>query len=220
MTVLLTVRGTFASKSLDNARVLHNETAGSPPGIAAARALGDLSHNVFVAGKGPRSTARDGEILFLDRWANAQGIGQFFGNANVQEQAGKLFTKRDAAVWMPAEGAYSYVLPVPKARRERIVAVLRAPITDAKAAIAVFAKVDAQARAIARKRGLISHELFIKIAQPGEPLELLGMDVWYDAAGMAEHYGDPEHISEIFAALSGQPDPSVWFEAPGDWSEW
>ncbi len=120
MTVLLTVRGTLAPKTLDAARVLHNETAGSQPGVAAARALGDLSHNVYVAGKGPRSTAREGELLFLDRWADPSGIAQFFANPRVQEGAGALFGKRDAAVWTPAAASFSFTLPVPKARRERI----------------------------------------------------------------------------------------------------
>ena len=34
--VLLTVRGTTVPKTLEEARVLHNQTAGSPQGIAAA----------------------------------------------------------------------------------------------------------------------------------------------------------------------------------------
>src|SRR5215469_2511024 len=104
MSVLLTVRGKFAAKTLDAARVLHNDTAGSAPGIAAARSLGDLSHNVYAPAKNGASAAAEGEILFLDHWAAAHGIMQFFSNPTVQEQAGKLFSQRDVAVWMPATG--------------------------------------------------------------------------------------------------------------------
>ena len=46
--VVLTVRGTLVPASLEAARVLHNDTAGSEQGIAAARSLGDLSHKVFA----------------------------------------------------------------------------------------------------------------------------------------------------------------------------
>jgi hypothetical protein len=36
--VLLTVRGRVLPETLEQMRVIHNQTAGSPPGIAAARA--------------------------------------------------------------------------------------------------------------------------------------------------------------------------------------
>src|SRR5215469_3160727 len=130
MSVLLTVRGKFAAKTLDAARVLHNDTAGSAPGIAAARSLGDLSHNVYAPAKGAASSAEDGEILFLDHWAAAPGIMQFFSNPTVEEQAGKLFSARDAAVWVPAVGSFSYSLPAPRAKADRFVGLVRGPIAS------------------------------------------------------------------------------------------
>jgi hypothetical protein len=45
---LLTIRGTLAPTSLEAARQVHNQTAGAPDGVAAARSLGDLSHMVYV----------------------------------------------------------------------------------------------------------------------------------------------------------------------------
>ena len=41
---LLAIRGTLAPKTLEDARKTHNETAGAPANVAAARGLGDLSH--------------------------------------------------------------------------------------------------------------------------------------------------------------------------------
>ncbi len=44
---LLTICGTFAPPSLEAARRVHNQTAGAPEGVVAARVLGDLSHMVY-----------------------------------------------------------------------------------------------------------------------------------------------------------------------------
>src|SRR5215212_4613434 len=66
---LLTIRGTLAPASVEDARTLHNQTAGAPESIAAARALGDVSHMVYA----PVPPAEDGpgEVLFIDFWTSA-----------------------------------------------------------------------------------------------------------------------------------------------------
>jgi hypothetical protein len=67
-TYLLTVRGKVAAPTVADVRELHNATAGAPQGIAAARSLGDLSHNVY-------SAVNDGSdtILFIDHWVDKPG---------------------------------------------------------------------------------------------------------------------------------------------------
>ncbi len=221
--IFLTVRGTYAPPTLEAARVLHNETAGSPPGIAAARALGDLSHKVYTLldsklNQGPAKN----ELLFLDNWQDPKGLMDFFANKHVQEQGGKLFTARDATVWMPARGAFTYNLPSARGRNDRFVGMLRAPIKSPEAAIEAFRAVDVKVQRDARRRGLLSHELYVKLNPPGEdsPVEVLGVDVWCDAAGMHEHYADTSHMAGLAAAFAGPPKASVWEQAPGDWSEW
>src|SRR5260370_11182422 len=105
--VLLVVRGQMIPKTLDDMRVLHNQTAGSPQGIAAARALGDLSHMVYAPSlASSQSTAKAGELLFLDIWLTARGIMEFFSNEQVVQQGARLFGSRDATVWMPATGSF------------------------------------------------------------------------------------------------------------------
>src|SRR5215813_379971 len=90
--VILTVRGTLVPSTLEAARVVHNETAGSASGIAAARALGDLSHNVYAPStNSPGSSARPGELLFVDVWDEPEGVMRFFDNPHVEEQGRKLF---------------------------------------------------------------------------------------------------------------------------------
>ncbi len=220
--VFLTVRGQYLAPNLEACRVIHNDTAGSAPGIAAARSLGDLSHKVFAPLASPASSAKEGEVLFLDWWQDPKGLADFFANENVQMQGTRLFKGRDATVWMPARGAFSYVLPAAAGRNERYLGMIRGPIKSPEAAIEIFRKADMKAQRAARARGLLSHELFIKLQGPGDnsPLELLGVDVWCDLKGMAEHYGDPNEMKMLDGAFAGKPDPTTWAQAPGAWSEW
>jgi hypothetical protein len=221
--VFLTVRGTLNHPDLETARVLHNETAGSPPGVAAARALGDLSHKVFAPClSSKQSSAKPGELLFLDHWQDPKGLMEFFSNPHVQQQGGKLFAQRDAAVWMPARGAFSWHLPAARGKDARFVGMIRGPIANAEKTIDLFRTVDEKAQRDARRRGLLSHDLYIKLNPPGDssPLELLGIDLWSDFGGMTEHYGDQTHMSGLGGAFSGAPQTSVWEEPAGSWSEW
>ncbi|MBX7082302.1 MAG: hypothetical protein K1X88_24050 [Nannocystaceae bacterium] len=221
--VLLTVRGTLAPRDLEAARTLHNDTAGSAQGIAAARSLGDLSHKAYA----PLplegiSRAKAGELLFIDTWLTPEGIGQFFGNPEIGKSAGAMFTARDATVWMPARGAFTYHLPAPMAKTERYVGMIRGPVASPEAAIEIFAAAVRRAQPDARRRGHLSHELYVKLPLPGTqgPLELLGVDRWCSLEGLREHYTDASAMSGFGGAFSGPAEPTVWQQAPGAWNEW
>ena len=218
--ILLTVRGTYLPPSLEQCRALHNATAGSPAGIAAARALGDLSHQVYAPPSDPAADQK-GQVLFIDWWQDPKGLMDFFANENVQMQGTKLFRSRDATVWMPARGAFSYALPAAAGRHERHLGLLRGPVASPEKAIAVFRAADLKAQRVARARGLLSHQLFLKLNAPGDtsPPELLGVDVWCDLKGMKEHYV-PSEMAALEGAFSGAPQASTWQQAPGAWSEW
>lgn len=220
--VFLTVRGKYIPKDLEGCRVLHNETAGSAAGMAAARSMGDLSHKIYAPLAGPQSGAVEGEVLFMDWWQDPKGLMDFFSNENVQMQGAKLFASRDATVWMPAKGAFTWNLPAAASKNERSVGLVRGPIASPEAALAIFRAADQKAQRTARARGLLSHELFIKLPHPQDNsgLELLGVDVWCDAKGMGEHYGDPNEMKALSGAFSGSTTTSVWQQAPGQWSEW
>lgn len=220
--VFLTVRGKYIPANIEATRVLHNDTAGSPAGMAAARSLGDLSHKVFAPMSGPGGASQNGEVLFCDWWQDPKGLMDFFSNENVQTQGAKLFHSRTPTVWMPAKGAFTYSLPAAAGRNERYLGIIRGPIKSPEASLEIFRAADTKAQRKARARGLLSHELFIKLNGPGDnsPLELLGVDLWCDAKGMAEHYGDPNEMAALQGAFAGQPDATVWQQAPGQWSEW
>ena len=221
--VLLTVRGKVLPETLEQMRVIHNQTAGSAAGIAAARSLGDLSHMVYApltANGQPATTSK--ELLFLDVWVHPKGIMDFFSNEDVVQQGTKLFSSRDATVWMPADGSFSYSLPAPRGKTDRYVGIVRGPIESAEKSIDIFRSADINGQQDARRRGLLSHQIFIKLSAPNDsgPIELLGVDTWNDLAGMKEHYGDAKHMRALDGAFTERPQTSTWEQAPGQWSEW
>jgi len=217
---LLTIRGTLASPTLEEARKLHNSTAGNPSNITAAQSLGDISHMVYSPLEKPKKGA--GEFLIMDIWNSTEGLNTFFADHNVQEQAGQIFTKRDPVVWASAEGFAGYHFPAPYGRNDRVVAVVRGTVESREKAMTVHNGIVGQISAAAHKAGDLSHEAYFRLAPPNssEPLEFLAFDVWMDAKGMQTFYGQPEFMQGLGALFMGQPDFSVWTHPAGDWTEW
>jgi quinol monooxygenase YgiN len=219
---LLAIRGTLALPTLEATRTMHNETAGAPANVAAARALGDLSHMVYVPLDHGQVGGEGGAFLILDQWNNLDGLQQFFANAQVQEQAGRLFSQRDPVVWAPADGFVAYHCPAPFDRTERLVAIVRGVVRSRAEAQAAHNALVGGTINKARAAGNVSHEAYVRLApaDSSEALEFFAVDVWYDGAGMRAHYEDPEFergFSTIFAA---PPSASVWVHPAGSWVEW
>jgi quinol monooxygenase YgiN len=217
---LLAIRGTLAPATLEDARSIHNQTAGAPQNVAAARSLGDLSHMVYVPVNQPG--AGGGEFLILDVWNSRDGLNQFFANPQVQEQAGQIFSTRDPVVWTPAAGFLSYQLPTPHGKNERIVAVVRGTVRSRDAAQAIHNPLVASQINKSRMAGAVSHQAYFRLAPPEAPeaLEFFAVDVWMSAAGMSEHYEDPEFVRGFQDLFAAPPTTSVWTHPAGDWVEW
>jgi len=216
-TFLLTVRGTTNAGALEASRQLHNATAGDPGNAAGARALGDLSHNVYAPLDGG-----EGELLFLDYWNSTSGLGQFFAHPGVQAAAAQLFAERDGVVWAPAPGFGSWSLPLPYGRGASGVGLLRVAVTSVEAAAGGFRAYSTATINTARSHGLVSHRTWVRVPMPGESpvAEVIGVDVWSDAERMNGYYAlgiGFEHLGPHFA---GQPASSTWRAAPGEWAEW
>jgi hypothetical protein len=219
---LLAIRGTLAPSTLEAARAIHNETAGAPANVAAAQALGDLSHMVYVPIDGHVRREGAGEFLILDLWNNLEGLNRFFANPQVQEQAGQIFTTRDPVVWAPASGLLSYHFPAPYGKNERIVGVVRGPVRSHEEARAVHNAIVAGQVNKARKASSLSHEAFFRLAPPNTPeaLEFFAVDVWMSASGMAAYYEDPEFLRGFQELFAGPPSTSTWAHPAGNWVEW
>lgn len=216
----LTIRGTLAPKTLESARTIHNETAGAPPSVAAAKSLGDLSHMVYVPF--PPDGQAAGEFLILDLWNNLGGLNQFFANHEVQEQAGRIFSSRDPVVWAPAAGFASYHFPAPYGKNERIVAVVRGMVKSRSQAQTTHNAIVAKFINKARGHGDISHDAFFRLSPAGTPesLEFLAIDVWMDGKGMGQYLQDPDFLSSVQDLFAGPPSATTWIHPSGEWVEW
>lgn len=217
-TVLLAIRGTLTTSRLDEARAIHNQTAGNPQGVATARSLGDLSHNVYV----PLSDAADvaSELLILDLWNDTGGLQKFFSDPHVQAGGSMMFAARDPVVFAATDHE-DFVLPVPRCKTQRFIGMIRGKVKSRGLAKEAFDGLLRKTKNAARMLGQISHQTFYRATQPGEPAsdELLGIDVWHDAEGMMKHYAETSKMG-LYDVFVGQPATALWKQPGGEWVEW
>jgi hypothetical protein len=213
---LLTVQGTIIG-AREQARVTHNQTAGNPESVAAARALSDLSHMVYVPVNG-----HEDQLFFMDQWTDLAGLGQFFSNPQVEHSAGMLFNSREPMVWAPAEGFTTYHMPAPTGRNERYIGLVRGEVHSPDQAREAYNRLAAETLGQARTAGHLSHEMYFKATAPGEPasLELLGVDVWTDLEQMGRFYGDPAFLKRFDGLYTAPAITWVLRHPDGEWVEW
>ncbi len=217
---LLSIRGTLVPQQIDDARSTHNMTAGDPQGVAAAKSLGDLSHMVYV----PISQNGHGtsEFLILDLWNSIEGLNKFFSDPQVQHGGDMIFKQRDPVVWSPADGLISYHMPSPYGKNDRVVSTVRGMVASREKAKTIHNDLVGRLINKTRGRGNLSHEAYFRLTPPGEPesLEFFAVDTWMDAAGMNEHYNDPEFLGGFQQLFTGAPATGIWMHPAGQWVEW
>ena len=220
---LLTIRGTLAPATLQEARTVHNQTAGAPANIAAAQSLGDVSHMVYVPMEhdGHTKTKGAGEFLIMDLWNSMDGLNAFFADPHVQEGGGMIFSDRDPVVWAPAEGFARFHIPAPFGKNDRIVTTVRGTIKSTEEALKVHNAATGKTLGKARKAGMLSHEAYLRMAPPGSPqaLEFFAVDVWTGPEGMG-FYDDPEFLEGFNHLFTAEANTGVWIHPTGEWSEW
>lgn len=218
--ILLAIRGSLRQPVLDEVRKIHNDTAGNPQGVAAARALGDLSHNVYVPLQDKPEVAT--ELLIMDLWNSFEGLQKFFSDPQVQAGGGLIFSSRDPVVFADA-GVQGFTCPTPKAKTERYVGILRGTVTSRDAAKAAFDAYCKRCINAARMKGQISHAVYFRATPPGAPesLELIGVDTWMDAEGMQAFYTEnaPDG-NALYEQFETRPATSLWKQPAGQWVEW
>jgi hypothetical protein len=227
-TFLLAIRGILKAKTLAEARDIHNATAGHPDGVAAARALGDLSHRVYV--EMADTGGKAGELLILDLWNSFDGLQKFFSDKQVQAGGAMIFESRDPTVWVRAQDIRGFTLPIPMGKEACCVGLIRGLARSREAARAAFDALTAGSINAARVAGQISHEVFFltpsgaATAAPatGQPetIEILGVDVWMDADGMGRFYAEPKHLAPLAGLFVAPPITSMWKRPAGSWVEW
>lgn len=218
---LLTVMGKTTAGSIEDTCKLHNQTAGNPDGVAAAKALGDMSHMTFMSTGAAVSFTPD--LLFMDIWNSLDGMNKFFSDPQVQAGASMMFASREAIVWNKLDGFLNFQFPAPTGQNGRIVGIVRGPVRSIEEAEAIHN--DAIATQVSRSRaaGILSHEFYVRLAAPGSPeaLEVLGLDIWTNAEGMMKHYTSPEFQScGLYKMFAAKPSSSTWVHPKGEWVEW
>jgi hypothetical protein len=221
---LLTIRGTLSPSTLEEARKVHNMTAGDPNGVAAAKSLGDVSHMVYVPmpHDGHDKSKGAGEFLIMDLWRSTDGLNTFFSDHQVQEGGNLIFSQRDPVVWAPAEGFTRFHIPAPFGNNDRIVAVVRGSVNSREEAKELHNSAMAKTVSKGRQLGMLSHEAYFRLAAPdsSEALEYFGVDVWMNGEGMGEYYGDEDFLASFNYFFTAEATDSVWVHPKGDWIEW
>jgi len=221
---LLTIRGTLSPATLEEARNIHNQTAGDPAGVAAAKSLGDVSHMVYIPMEhdGHAKTKGAGEFLIMDLWYSMEGLNTFFADKHVQEGGAMIFSERDPVVWAPADGFTSFHIPAPFGKNDRIVAVVRGTVNSVAEAKQLHNTAMTRTISKARKFGMLSHQPYFRMAAPGSPeaLEYFSVDVWMTGEGMGDYYGDEEFLESFNHFFTAEAADSVWVHPKGDWTEW
>ena len=221
---LLTIRGQLSPTTLEEARKVHNMTAGNPDGVAAAKSLGDVSHMVYVPmpHNGHTKTKGAGEFLILDLWHSIEGLNTFFADKQVQEGGAMIFSERDPVVWAPAEDFTTFHIPAPFGNNERVIAVVRGTVKSKKAAKELHNAAMTKTISKARALGMLSHEAYFRLAAPNsqEALEYFGVDVWMNGEGLEDYYGDEEFLAGFDGFFTAEAADSVWVHPKGDWIEW
>lgn len=221
---LLTIRGMLAPATLEDSRKIHNQTAGDPAGVAAAKSLGDVSHMVYVPALHDEhsETKGAGEFLIMDLWTSLEGLNTFFADKHVQEGGAMIFTERDPVVWAAAQGFTSYHIPAPFGMNDRFITTARATVQSMEEACVLHNRAVANTIGKARRAGNLSHESYFRVAAPGSPeaLEWLGVDVWMRPDEMMSLYEDPEFLESFNHMFTAEADTAVWVRPKGDWTEW
>ena len=221
---LLTIRGTLSPATLEAARKIHNETAGNPEGVAAAKSLGDVSHMVYIPMEhGEHAKPKGaGELLIMDLWTSPDGLNTFFSDKHVQEGGAMIFSQRDPVVWAAAEGFTSFHIPAPFGKNDRIVTSVRGMVKSKEEAQKVHNASTVKTLNKARKAGMLSHEAYFRLAAPGSPeaLEFFAVDVWMSGEGLGDFYGDEEFMAGFNHLFAGEAVDANWIHPKGDWIEW
>jgi hypothetical protein len=216
---LLTVMGESAASDPETMRTSHNMAAGSDQGVAAARSFGDLSHAVYSR-IAPASDANN--LMFIDYWNSIEGLMQFFSDPQVQKGGEMVFKRREPIVWMPSAGLPSFNLPAPVGRNERYVGLVHGPVKSHASAETLVTELLRRAANRHRANGLITREWYFRLNPPGQPesMDAIGVDVWFDKAGMDATYADPAELSGFGDLFTARPSTSTWQKPKGQWVEW
>jgi hypothetical protein len=213
---LVTTRGPMTTPTHEAGRPIHNQTAGAPQSVEAARSLSDLTHNVYVPLMDPKSN----ELLFCDIWYDPTGLTNFFSNPQVEEGGKAIFAKHERTIWRPATDIVSYCLLAPYGTKDFFLGLIRGTVKSRDAAKKLLNESRQAGLQAARRMGSMSHAVYFRepVAGGDTTLEVLGVDMWSDMDGMMAYY--KQYDTGLDAAFAGKPEATLWKRPAGEWVEW
>jgi hypothetical protein len=74
----------------------------------------------------------------------------------------------------------------------------------------------------ARKLGLVSHEVFVRLAPPDSTAapEIIGVDMWSNREGFNQIYADPSFMQSFDGVFTAPAATWILQRPAGDWVEW
>jgi hypothetical protein len=218
---LLTVTGKVKTPNVESTRQMHNQTAGNPDGVAAAKSLGDMSHMTYMPLDAETNFKSD--LMFLDIWNSVEGLQKFFSDKQVIAGGDMMFSSKEAVVWSKLESFLNFQFPAPTGKNDRVVGIVRGKVKSIAEAETAHNAALQKSVGAARANGLMSHDFYNRLAAPGSPeaLEVLGVDIWMGAEGMMKFYTGPDfQNSGVYQMFAGKPASSTWIHPKGEWVEW
>jgi hypothetical protein len=140
--------------------------------------------------------------------------------------------------WAIAPNGFAFCVPAPHGLPPRYLVMTRASVRSAAEATAAVGKLVSAGLFSSRRRGQISHTLFIRYAdiaaqrpaanarltgnhapaQTTAQAEILALDWWSTPEGLQEHFGDPAP-TVLKQAVGGPIETTVWQQQAG-FTEW
>lgn len=211
---LALVKGALFTADLAAAQVQHDMLASG--GEAAAKAAGDVAHDVYL-GTDLLGTTPD-ELVAIDRWTSDANMDAFYSDPGFQAAFGALFTAPPAfGTFLRADFHQWGSLDAADASDPRFVVVVRGRLADAPSI--VKAQHDAVAQggeAQAKAAGDVAHVVYLG---RDDEREVAIFDVWSADTNLAATYGDPTFQAAV-GALFEAPGPVIGVYASTDWHQW
>jgi quinol monooxygenase YgiN len=210
------VRGILAGNDLQASQMSHDQLAMG--GEAAAKAAGDISHDVLLGTTLLGTT--ENQFLAVDRWESADNLDAFYADPDFQAAFGALFSAPptlEKFAFQRNWAGWGDDLNAGDASDPHYFVVVRGRLKDVGTAMsqAMHDEVASAGEAPAIAAGDVAHLPYLG---KEDPREFLAVDIWSSADNLEAFYSDPA-FQMAFAALFEGP-PTIGVYASTDWHQW
>jgi hypothetical protein len=217
---LVTMEGTLATATVEEARIQHNRTIGESTNVARLKNLGEISHMVYLPVTSASGNA--GHLLFMDIWTNAGGFDWQLFDPQFVSVLTQIFATRDFITWERAVGFDGYSIPAPQGMNHRVIALTRGTVVSRTEAMEKHNLAVAVGFVPARAAGVLSHEAYFRLpdTDESETTDFLAVDVWMNVEGPLGYYADARFQVATQVPFTEGPTLTMWTYPADEWVEW